>query len=144
MGSEDKRRELTPKQVATAKLIGHDMSWAAAGAEIGVTQKTINEWNKNPEFSELVEREKQEYFAMKVQTVDDRMNMLEQKAMETLKEMLEPGKPDNIKLKAVALILNHQNSRKSDGGGQVLVSFNVGEPGMPAEELTEEGDTVVN
>lgn len=141
MTENTKPEDFKPKELAAIQLLSRDIPWSKVAEEVGVTIKTINQWHHNLAFSQMVDQGKREYWALKVQNVDSRMNALEGKAIEALGELLESTQNENTRLKAISLILNHQNNRKTTGEGQVMVNFNVPEPAMPAEESVEEGDT---
>ena len=129
------------QQMAIA-LLSRGKSYKSAAKELNIDERTLSKWvREDKDFAERLEIAKAEYCNTALLSIDESMNSLELKAVSTLREMLSDDKPDNIKLKAIQLILNHQNSRKTSGEGQVAVVFNMPEPGMPAEESVENGDT---
>lgn len=132
---------LTIQQNAAVEMLSRGMTWMEVAKELNVVGGTIWNWTKKPEFAALLEEKKREFYGLKVQNLDERMNSLETKAIDVLKDMLSEDKPDSVRLKAIQLILTHQNTRKASGEGQVLVNFNLPEPGMPNAENVEDGNT---
>ena len=116
-------------------------TWKEASEAAGVAEVTISLWKKNPAFVDLIQQSEKAFYQSKVKTIDEVMNGLENRAVTVLEDMLREDKPDAIKLRAIQLILNHQNNRKSVSEGQLLVNFNMPEPGMPEAESIEDGDT---
>ena len=133
---------LDDRQEAAAKLLGKGMTSQEVADEIGVGIATVNRWRLLPGFGDIMAASSKEFYDLKVRNVEDRMAALENKALEVLDELLEKNKNDSVRLKAAVAVLSHQNARKKDDGeGQVLVNFNLPEPGMPKAEAIEEGDT---
>lgn len=134
-------KPLTERQKAAAELLGRGCTWKEASEAAGVAEVTISLWKKNPAFVDLIQQSEKAFYQSKVKTIDEVMNGLENRAVTVLEDMLREDKPDAIKLRAIQLILNHQNNRKSVSEGQLLVNFNMPEPGMPEAESIEDGDT---
>lgn len=137
----DSKGPIDAKKMAAIELLANGMSYREVGKSLGVVHQTIMNWNKDNRFNELVEQKKAEHYGLMVKSVDEQMNVLEKKAMDALEEMISESKSDSVRLRAIQLILNHQNSRKAGSEGQVVVSFGLPEPGMPQDESIEDGDT---
>ena len=140
--SEDSTKKgFSHKQEAAIEMLGSGMSQTDVAKSLGVVRNTVVFWNRDPTFAALVEQKKAEHYGLMVKSVDEQMNVLEKKAMDALEEMISESKSDSVRLRAIQLILNHQNSRKAGSEGQVVVSFGLPEPGMPQDESIEDGDT---
>jgi len=117
------------KQNNAIELFARGFSYRQVAQEVGVSLQTLANWNKLAGFQESVELFRHAYNSKRLKQFDGRMGQLELDAIETLAEIMKDKEqkiPD--RLAAARAILAHQNGRKAQSDGQVMVSFS----GMPA------------
>ncbi len=94
---------LKPKQEQAALLLAQGKLCREVAQELEVTPQTISEWKRNAEFEAFTNTLRGEG----VMAAITRMHGLTTEAVATFAELMKPGKPESIRLKAATLVLEH-------------------------------------
>lgn len=96
---------LAARKLQAATLLAQGKLCRDVAAAVEVTPQTISEWKKDPAFESYLNSLRQEWIMGAVAQIQ----YLTGRAAATVAELMEPGNPESVRLKAAALVLNHPN-----------------------------------